>query len=396
MPVSVGIDLGTTYTAVAVCDHAEAFPRIVLNSEGNPTTPSVIQFYKGQVIIGGEAEDAFRAGMPGCATSFKRTMGQNAVCCTVDGVSYTAEKLSELLLVHVKKEAEQTLGVGIDNAVITVPAYFDSKEREATYEAARRAGIQARLIDEPSAAALAYGVSHWSENANILVYDLGGGTFDVTLVRMVGHGELRAIATSGDHTLGGRDWDRRLADYINEKLESLTGRSFRDNWDAQLSIQGQAEVIKKQLSAVHNVRVVVNLPGYGSETLTITRAEFDSLTKDLLGRTGSLCRAVMKEAGLDPNDTSDVLMVGGSTRMPQVREHIRNLMGKEPVTFNPDEAVALGAAIYATKPDQPYVDVKIVHQDGKARVRLLLLLNCATRWVLKQLLLGLEAQTLPS
>ena len=365
MPVSVGIDLGTTFSAVAVCEPADAYPEMVLNSEGNPTTPSVIHFHNGQVIYGSEAADAFKAGIPGCATSFKRLMGKNEVCCTVDGESYTAETLSELLLSHLIKEAQQTLQATITDAVITVPAYFDSKEREAIFNAAKRAGIHARLIDEPSAAALAYGVQHWSENAHILVYDLGGGTFDVTLVRMVGDGALRAVATSGDHTLGGRDWDKRLVDLMNEKLESLTGHDFRQNWDIQLSIQGQAESIKKQLSSMLTVRSTLYLPGYGSETVTITRAEFDNLTKDLLGRTGALCRTVLKEAGVGTQDITDVLMVGGSTRMPQVREHIRSLMGKDPITFRPDEAIALGAAIQATKADQPYVQVQVVELDGK-------------------------------
>lgn len=213
MSISVGIDLGTTFSAVAYIDPKSKSPQIIPNREGKRITPSVIQFLDGDIIFGSEAEDAYNAGEPNCVATFKREMGNDEPYCYIDGVPCTSEKLSSLLLRYLKENAEEVLGDTIKDAVITVPAYFYSREREATYRAAEAAGLKVKkIIDEPNAAAMAYGLNNWRENANILVYDLGGGTFDVTLVHMGKTGELSTVTTRGNHKLGGRDWDNRIED----------------------------------------------------------------------------------------------------------------------------------------------------------------------------------------
>ena len=221
MSISVGIDLGTTFSAVAYIDPKSKSPQIIPNREGKKITPSVIQFLDGEIIFGSEAEGAYNAGEPNCVATFKREMGNDEPYCYIDGVPYTSEKLSSLLLRYLKENAEEALGEPIKDAVITVPAYFYSREREATYRAAESAGLKVKkIIDEPNAAAMAYGLNNWRENANILVYDLGGGTFDVTLVHMGKNGELSTVTTRGNHKLGGRDWDNRIEDILFDRFEN--------------------------------------------------------------------------------------------------------------------------------------------------------------------------------
>jgi molecular chaperone DnaK len=366
MAVSVGIDLGTTFSAVAIIDPRTNLPVIVQNYEGGKITPSVIQFNDGVLTFGSEAESAFNAGEPGCVATFKRSMGKTEPYCYIEGQAYTAEDLSALLLRHLKEAAEAELGDTIQDAVITVPAYFYSPEREATIRAATTAGIKVKkIIDEPNAAAMAYGLNNWRENANILVFDLGGGTFDVTLTRMGRDGDLSTITTRGDHKLGGRDWDDRIEEMLLNKFADETGLDTHGDLEIKAIVRGMTEGIKKQLSSMEAAKATATLPGFGKSSVTITRDEFEGVTTDLIDRTGALCHAVLTEADLTVKDVTDVLLVGGSTRMPQVSKYLMGMFGKKPVTnINPDEAVALGAAIQSTKTDESYTRLSVHLKDG--------------------------------
>ncbi|MBQ7545192.1 MAG: Hsp70 family protein [Synergistaceae bacterium] len=367
MPISIGIDLGTTYSAAAYVNPSTGRPEIIPNPDGRHITPSVILFEEGRPIFGSEAEEAFRLGLGGCAATFKRSMGKNETYCAIDGKDYTAEELSSMLLRYIKEYAEAGTGQEIADAVITVPAYFYSVEREATLNAAQEAGLIVRkIIDEPNAAAISYGLNHWRENANILVYDLGGGTFDVTLTHMQKDGELQAIAVAGDHFLGGRDWDERLSELIADKVSAETDKDIKSDFRAMRTIRGLSEGVKKSLSQLMSVNAVVSLPVLGNITVQVTRAEFASATADLLKRTGDFCLSVLDKAQVSVNDVADVLLVGGSTRMPAVSEHLAGIFGKKPIAHvNPDEAVALGAAVQAVKENPVYSRVSFVVKDGR-------------------------------
>ena len=358
-----------SFSAVAYINPRTKHPEIIPNCEGGRITPSVIQFLDGKMIFGSEAEEAMAAGEPDCVATFKREMGNDDPYCYIDGVPYTSEQLSGFLLRHLKEEAEAALGDTIKDAVITVPAYFYSREREATLNAARAAGLSVRkIIDEPNAAAMAYGLGHWRENANILVYDLGGGTFDATLVHMGKGGQLSTITTRGNHKLGGRDWDARIEDMLLERFELDTGLDLRSDVDACAIIRGMSEDVKKRLSSMGIVKAVAMFSGFGRSETSIFRQEFDENTYDLLEQTGSLCRAVLEEAGLGIRDVADVLLVGGSTRMPQVRAYLQRVFGRSPIMHvNPDEAVALGAAIQSSKGDEAYTSLSVQIVDGKKK-----------------------------
>lgn len=365
MSFRVGIDLGTTFSAVAMIDPDTKAPKIIENREGERITPSVIQFAGDKVIFGSEAESAFNAGEEGCAATFKRNMGDSGFFCMIDGDEYTAEDLSALLLKRLKEDAEDRIGDNISEAVITAPAYFYSPEREATIRAATRAGLKVKkIIDEPNAAALAYGINHWRENANILVYDLGGGTFDVTLTHMEKDGDLNSIVTRGDHLLGGRDWDNRMASLLQQKFSDEIEEEI-DN-DSLSMLQGLAEGVKKQLSSLEVAEVRAVFPWIGQVKVKVTRKEFEDSAADLLERTGILCRAVLEEANLKREDITDILLVGGSTRMPQISRYLSALFGKKPISHvNPDEAVALGAAIQAEKENVQYVPLMVMEKGGR-------------------------------
>ena len=367
MPISIGIDLGTTYSAAAYVNPSTGRPEIIPNPEGGRITPSVILFDEGRTIFGSEAEEAFRLGLGGCAATFKRSMGKNETYCIIDGQKYTAEKLSSMLLKYIKDYAEAGTGQEVKDAVITVPAYFYSVEREATLNAAQEAGLTVRkIIDEPNAAAISYGLNHWRENANILVYDLGGGTFDVTLTHMQKEGELQTIAVKGDHVLGGKDWDERLVDLIAAKVSAETDSNIKSDFQAMQMIRGLSEGVKKSLSQLLRTNVTVSLPVFGNITVPVTREEFVSASSDLLSRTGNFCLAVLNEAQIRVDDVTDVLLVGGSTRMPTVSEYLSKIFGKKPIAHvNPDEAVALGAAVQAVKDNPDYRRVSFVMKDGK-------------------------------
>lgn len=374
MGVSVGIDLGTTFSAVAIIDKATNEPKIVLNEDGEKITPSVIQFQKNYntsvvtTVVGSEAKEAFDMGEDGCVSTFKRLMGTDKEYYRFDGKSYTSVDLSAILLKYLKDGAEHTLGDTIDEAVITVPAYFYSAEREATIRAAKMAGIKVKkIIDEPNAAVMAFGLNHWRNNANILVYDLGGGTFDVTLTHMENNGFLRTIVTRGDHVLGGKDWDARILGIIKNRIQEETGFDVDSDADFSKEVMGIAEGLKKKLTLSDVASTNINIPDYGSYTVKISLDEFDSSTADLLNKTGSLCQNVLDEAGMTWSDVTDILLVGGSTRMKQVPRYLEKISnGHKPLSqVNPDEAVALGAAIQSSKKNEEYATLSVQVIDGK-------------------------------
>lgn len=349
MGAFVGIDLGTTFSAVARINPKTKQAEIIPNEDGDKITPSVVQFLEdGSHICGWEAKEAFEDGAYGCASTFKRNMGTDEVCCYAYGKEYRAEELSAMLLAHLKKQAEDVLGEPVTDAVITVPAYFFDRERMATRRAGEKAGLHVRsIINEPTAAALTYGVGHWRQNALIMVYDLGGGTFDVTLVRMGANYEMVSLCTDGDHRLGGKDWDVALAGLVGEKLYQITGVRADESAELYNEIFRQTEAWKKELSKTKGVvNCKVNVPDFGSVDVDVTREEFDHATLVPLERTMDLCRSVLSRANCTWRDVTDVLLVGGSTRMPQIKEYLTKQLNKAPIQHvNPDEAVALGAAM---------------------------------------------------
>lgn len=349
MGIKIGIDLGTTFSAAAVVDKQKGVPVMIPNRDGERITPSVIQFQDGKTIVGSEAKEAYESGETGCTSSFKRSMGSDEVYCTIDSASYTPVQLSSIMLRHIKDEAEAVTGERVDEAVITVPAYFYHKERSATLRAAQMAGLNVKqLINEPTAAALAYSVEHWRENARIMVYDLGGGTFDVTLIQMKNGGMVESLRTNGDHTLGGKDFDARLAELIESKAEAEAGLSVKDYPSLHNAAMREAESIKKQLTARNTVNVRLFGEDFGSFSTQITIEEFNSATLDLIKRTTTLCEQLLSELSLSWGDITDILLVGGSTRMRRVASFLKERSGHTPLMHvNPDEAVALGAAICA-------------------------------------------------
>ena len=362
MGIKVGIDLGTTFSAVAVYDEKAGKPVIIKNPEGERITPSVIHFEDdGEIVVGSEAKESFESGEPGCISVFKRSMGDSSPYCTIKGKSYTAEDLSAILLSFLKKSTEQVCSQEIDEAVVTVPAYFYQQERAATMRAARRAGLNVRqIINEPVAAAMTYAVSHWRENAVIMVYDLGGGTFDVTMVQMQEYGVMRSLETTGNHILGGKDWDEALTELIKSKLLEETGIDADSSPILSRTVIRQAEIIKKKLTQFDSTELRLKLPDYGEYKLTVTLDEFNAATRPLLERTGSLCLNLLEGLGLGWEDVTDILLVGGSTRMRQVPAYLRELSGHDPISHvDPDEAVALGAAIQVHLPAPEYLVTKV-------------------------------------
>lgn len=357
MGIKVGIDLGTTFSAVAMMDEKKGQPVIIPNTLGERITPSVIQFTEdNEIIVGSEAKEAFEAGESGCASVFKRSMGNSDTYCSFNGKKYTAEDLSAILLRYLKEEAEAVTHQKIDEAVVTVPAYFYHKERQATMKAAKKAGLNIRqIINEPTAAAMNYGVNHWRENARVLVYDLGGGTFDVTLVQMKKNNQMESLQTTGDHTLGGKDWDARICAAIESKIESETGYYVSEYPEIHQTVIQNAENIKKQLTTRNVANVRLNLPSYGWYSTTLSLEEFEQSTTDLIERTGTLCESLLRGFGIGWRDITDILLVGGSTRMRQVSTYLKRISGHTPLAqVNPDEAVALGAAIQVHLPLPEY------------------------------------------
>ena len=348
----IGIDLGTTNSCVAVMEGGRA--TVVTNTEGSRTTPSVVAFTKsGERLVGEPAKRQAVTNADRTISSIKRHMGSD-YRVEIDGKKYSPQEISAMILQKLKADAENYLGEKVTEAVITVPAYFNDAQRQATKDAGKIAGLDVkRIINEPTAAALAYGLDNDKEQ-KIMVYDLGGGTFDVSIIE-IGDGVIEVLATNGDNRLGGDDFDKKVTDYMIEDFKKKEGIDLSNDKMALQRLREAAEKAKKELSS--STTTNINLPFItANETgpkhfeMDLTRAKFDELTHDLVERTVIPVQNALKDAGLTAADLSKVLLVGGSTRMPAVQDKVRQLTGHEPSkTLNPDECVALGASIQGGK-----------------------------------------------
>ncbi|MBC1243479.1 molecular chaperone DnaK [Listeria welshimeri] len=343
----IGIDLGTTNSAVAVLEGGEA--KIIPNPEGARTTPSVVGFKNGERQVG---EVAKRAAItnPNTISSIKRYMGTNHKE-TIEGKDYSPQEISAIILQYLKSYAEDYLGETVDKAVITVPAYFNDAQRQATKDAGKIAGLEVeRIINEPTAAALAYGMDKTETDQTILVFDLGGGTFDVSILEL-GDGVFEVHSTAGDNELGGDDFDKKIIDYLVAEFKKDNGVDLSQDKMALQRLKDAAEKAKKDLSGVTSTQISLPFITAGEAgplhlEVTLTRAKFDELTHDLVERTIAPTRQALKDANLSASDIDQVILVGGSTRIPAVQETIKKELGKEPHKgVNPDEVVAMGAAI---------------------------------------------------
>jgi molecular chaperone DnaK len=343
---TIGIDLGTTFSAAAKVNQFGK-PEIIMNRDGENITPSVVMF-QGEIPIVGTMAKRSAATSPLDVVQFvKRSMGDPSWRFeTSGGTSYRPEEISAIIIKRLAEDVELALGGSVTDAVITVPAYFDDAPRRATIDAGRIAGLNVRrVLNEPTAAALAYGVDT-AVDGTVLVYDLGGGTFDVTVMR-VGGGEFEVLATHGDRNLGGFDFDNLLMQLLNERFRAEGGGDLLDDDVAEADLRDKAEIAKRSLTSVEQTRVVLASGGV-SKVLTVTRSEFEDVTSSLLSRTRDIASMVVEDAGLQWAGVDRILLAGGSTRMPMVRSMISSLAGREPErSINPDEVVALGAAIQA-------------------------------------------------
>lgn len=345
----IGIDLGTTNSAVAVMEGGESV--IVSNSEGNRTTPSIVAFTKdGERLVGETAKRQAITNPDRTITSIKREMGTEYKV-NIDGKDYTPEEISAMILQKLKADTESYLGEEVTEAVITVPAYFTDSQRQATKNAGKIAGLNVkRIINEPTAAALAYGIDKETDQHKVMVYDLGGGTFDVSILE-VGDGVFEVLATRGNNRLGGDDFDEKLLNYLADEFMKQNGVDLRKDPTSKQRLKDAAENAKKELST--RVSTNVNLPFISAVNGTpvhlnmdITRSKFDELTSDLVEESLKPVRQALEDAGLSHNDIEKVLLVGGSTRIPAVQEAVKKLIGKNPQKdINPDECVAIGAAL---------------------------------------------------
>jgi molecular chaperone DnaK len=354
MARAVGIDLGTTNSVVALLEGGE--PTVIANAEGARTTPSIVAFAKnGEVLVGEVAKRQAVTNVDRTIRSVKRHMGEGDWKRNIDGKDYTPQEISARVLQKLKRDAEAYLGETITDAVITVPAYFNDAQRQATKEAGDIAGLNVlRIVNEPTAAALAYGLDKGEKEQTILVFDLGGGTFDVSLLE-IGEGVVEVKATSGDNHLGGDDWDDRVAEWLVDQVRKVQGVDLAKDKIAMQRIREAAERAKIELSSA--TQTSISLPYIAQDAEknpihvdeTLTRAQFESMTHDLLDRTKAPFKQVIKDAGIDVKDIDHVVLVGGSTRMPAVVEVVRGLTGgKEPNKgVNPDEVVAIGASLQA-------------------------------------------------
>lgn len=343
--MKVGIDLGTTYSAVARYDTKNNKPVIINNTFGKETTPSVICFLDdGDILIGEDAKDMQANGTGVNAAAFKRNMGDGTIAVSFGGKDYTSEDLSAMLLKHLIEDAEKATGEKVTEAVITVPAYFGDLQRTATIRAGESCGIKvSKIINEPTAAAIYYGYKH-SADKTIMVYDLGGGTFDVTIVR-ISKGNIEVIGTDGNHILGGKDWDAAIVKYVCDHFIDEYDIDPRDDLAKKNELIVAAEGYKKTLSVAESVSIPVNYEGYSAK-YTLTRDEFEAMTEYLLAATEEVCVKLMDELGMKWTDIDEILLCGGSTRMPAVARFLRNLTGREVVAHSDtDLAVAKGAAI---------------------------------------------------
>ena len=367
----LGIDLGTTNSAMAVMEGSE--PEILVNAEGDRTTPSVEGFRKdGERVVGKAAKNQAVTNPENTVSSVKRFIGRSydetpeerktvsyklqkgkdgRAVVDIDGKDYTPEEISAMVLQKLKNDAEKQLGAPVTQAVITVPAYFNDAQRQATKDAGKIAGLEVlRIINEPTAAALAYGLDKTNKDEKILVFDLGGGTFDVSILEL-GDGVFEVAATAGDNHLGGDDWDQRIIDWMADKFQAENGIDLRQDKMALQRLKEAAEKAKMELSSTTQANI--NLPFITADAsgpkhldYTLTRAEFERITKDLLDRVKKPVEQALKDAGLKTGDIDEVILVGGSTRMPAVQDLVKKLTGKDPnMSVNPDEVVAMGAAV---------------------------------------------------
>ena len=367
----LGIDLGTTNSAMAVMEGSE--PEILVNAEGDRTTPSVEGFRKdGERVVGKAAKNQAVTNPENTVSSVKRFIGRSydetpeerktvsyklqkgkdgRAVVDIDGKDYTPEEISAMVLQKLKNDAEKQLGGPVTQAVITVPAYFNDAQRQATKDAGKIAGLEVlRIVNEPTAAALAYGLDKTNKDEKILVFDLGGGTFDVSILEL-GDGVFEVAATAGDNHLGGDDWDQRIIDWMADKFKAENGIDLRQDKMALQRLKEAAEKAKMELSSTTQANI--NLPFITADAsgpkhldYTLTRAEFERITKDLLDRVKKPVEQALKDAGLKAGDIDEVILVGGSTRMPAVQDIVKKLTGKEPnMSVNPDEVVAMGAAV---------------------------------------------------
>ncbi|GAA0461710.1 molecular chaperone DnaK [Halococcus dombrowskii] len=343
----LGIDLGTTNSAFAVMEGSD--PEIIVNGEGDRTTPSVVAFTDDERLVGKPAKNQAIQNPDRTVESIKRFIGEDHTV-EIDGEDYTPEEISALILGKIKRDAEEYLGDEIEKAVITVPAYFSDSQRQATKDAGEIAGFDVeRIINEPTAASMAYGLDDDSDQT-VMVYDLGGGTFDVSVLDL-GGGVYEVVATNGDNDLGGDDWDEAIIDHLAEEFESEHGFDLREDRQALQRLKDAAEEAKIELS--NRKETTINLPfitatdsGPVHLEEKLTRATFESLTSDLIDRTVDPTQQALDDADYDADDIDEVILVGGSTRMPQVQEQVSEIVGQDPQkNVNPDEAVALGAAI---------------------------------------------------
>ena len=356
MARAVGIDLGTTNSVVSVLEGGD--PVVIANAEGTRTTPSVVAFSKdGEVLVGNVAKRQAVTNVDRTISSVKRHMGTDWTT-EIDGKKYTPQEISARILMKLKGDAEAFLNDTVTDAVITVPAYFNDAERQATKEAGEIAGLNVlRIVNEPTAAALAYGLDKGKEDELILVFDLGGGTFDVSLLEVGkdddGFSTIQVRATSGDNRLGGDDWDQRVVEWLLAQVKANTGADLSKDKIALQRLQEAAEQAKKELSSATSTNISLQYLSVTPEgpihlDEKLTRAKFEELTRDLLERTKKPVLDVIKEAGVSISEISEVVLVGGSTRMPAVAELVKELTGREPNKgVNPDEVVAMGAALQA-------------------------------------------------
>ena len=345
----LGIDLGTTNSAFAVMEGND--PEIIVNAEGDRTTPSVVAFTDDEErLVGKPAKNQGVQNPERTISSIKRHMGEEDYTVDIDGEEYTPEQISAMILQKIKRDAEEYLGDDVEKAVITVPAYFNDRQRQATKDAGEIAGFEVeRIVNEPTAAAMAYGLDDETDQS-VLVYDLGGGTFDVSVLDL-GGGVYEVVATNGDNDLGGDDWDEAIIEYLADEFEAEHGIDLREDRQALQRLTEAAEEAKVELSS--RKETTVTLPFIAADDSgpkdleqKISRAKFESLTTDLVDRTVEPTRQALSDAGYDAADIDEVILVGGSTRMPQVQDKVEEITGQEPKkNVNPDEAVALGAAI---------------------------------------------------
>ena len=348
----IGIDLGTTNSCVSVMEGGK--PTVIANTEGARTTPSIVAFTKtGERLVGEPAKRQAVTNAEKTISSIKRHMGSDYKV-TIDDKKYSPQEISAMILQKMKADAENYLGEKVTEAVITVPAYFNDAQRQATKDAGKIAGLDVkRIINEPTAAALAYGLDNEKEQ-KIMVYDLGGGTFDVSIIE-IGDGVIEVLATAGDNRLGGDDFDQKITDWLLAEFKKMNGVDLSNDKMALQRLKEAAEKAKKELSAATTTNI--NLPFISMNSdgplhfdMNLTRAKFDELTHDLVERTANPVQAALRDAGVSPSELGKVLLVGGSTRIPAVQDKVKQLTGHEPSkTLNPDECVAIGASIQGGK-----------------------------------------------